>query len=72
MAKKVRSTADKLDSALGFIGPLSNDVEAERKQGLFVAILAVRFALQTLAHFGLLDDPRLGFHHAALSTATVS
>ncbi len=49
-------TADKLDSALGFVGPLSNDVEAEREQGLFVATLAIRYGLLTLAHFGLLDD----------------
>jgi hypothetical protein len=49
-------TADKLDSALGFLGTLSNDVEAEREQGLFVATLAIRYAMLTLAHFGLLDD----------------
>lgn len=49
-------TADKLDSVKGFLDPLSNDVPDEREQGMFVAKLAIRYGLRTLAHFGLLDD----------------
>ena len=48
-------TADKLNSARGFIETLSPDVDAERKYGLFVATLAIRYAMKTLDFFGLVD-----------------
>lgn len=52
-------TAEKLEAAAGFLEGLSPDVEAEREQGMFVASLAIDYALKVLDYFGLVDgdDP---------------
>lgn len=48
-------TADKLNSAQGFIEPLSHGIESEREDGLFVGILAIRYAMTMLDHLGFGD-----------------
>ncbi len=46
-------TADKLIAARAFIEPLSHSDKTERENGLFVAKLAIRYALDALDQFGL-------------------
>ncbi len=48
---------DKLNAAVGFLGPLSPDIEAEREQGMVVASVAIGYALKLLEYHGLVDGP---------------
>ena len=48
---------DKLNAAVGFLGPLSPDIEAEREHGMVVASVAIEYALKLLEYHGLVDGP---------------
>lgn len=48
---------DKLNAAVGFLGPLSPDIEAKREQGMAVASVAIEYALKLLEYHGLVDGP---------------
>ena len=49
---------DKLSGAAGFLETLSEEVEIERERGLFVAELAVNYANDVLAVFGILSETK--------------
>jgi hypothetical protein len=57
MLQTLVEAAAKLDAARGYLETLSQDVDAEREHGLFVAELAARYALAVLEHFGMVDGP---------------